>query len=418
MIIPAPLVEAVERNECIAFVGAGFSAAARLPPWKELLRRVAREASPMIRQHVETQLDRSSRAHELDEAAQVLERDLGRRRFFEAVQHEMRSSGNERMERRKDLLRNIPFRAILTTNFDELLQGVQPGPEAYSAILRPRLRDAWDVLMRPDRNRPVLKLHGDLGDPDSVVFTRRGYRDRLYRSPGYREFLRVVFSNYTVLFLGYSLTDAYLSELRSECLALFEDRRSEDHVVAYALIPDVSAVTIEHLRTTERIEVIPFSSDGDYAGFDEILGELQRVTSLEERLRRLLDGKRILWVDAHPENNETFAEYFSGLGHGVRIDMVADAAEGLERFTASQGYDLVITHWGKDAPGGPAAVQLLEGMRRRDLRAPVLVFAWNPPDWGERKRRVMALGAQGYYFSPGGLCRAIERVFELDTEVA
>ncbi len=40
--IPGDLIEAIRSGGCVAFVGAGFSAAGGMPQWKELLLEVAR----------------------------------------------------------------------------------------------------------------------------------------------------------------------------------------------------------------------------------------------------------------------------------------------------------------------------------------------------------------------------------------
>mgnify|MGYP002388440496 CR=1 FL=1 len=83
---------------------------------------------------------------------------------------------------------------------------------------------------------PVVKLHGDLlAEPPDVVLTRRDYRQRLYGSPAYTTFLKSLFATSTVLYLGFSFTDAYLNELRSEILALV-DYRTGDRPLAYAVV--------------------------------------------------------------------------------------------------------------------------------------------------------------------------------------
>ncbi len=59
-------------------------------------------------------------------------------------------------------------------------------------------------------------LHGRLDVAQSLVLTRAQHQRRLYADPAYLTVLRSLFATSTVLFLGYSLNDAYLNELRSE----------------------------------------------------------------------------------------------------------------------------------------------------------------------------------------------------------
>jgi hypothetical protein len=96
------------------------------------------------------------------------------------------------MQLRLKHLFGIPFRAIVTTNFDPLIAGVPPDPTAYRRLLRaPRyspwreaiaraalgLRPAAPTAAAPDR--PVIQLHGTLNDEETIVFTRAQYRRRL-----------------------------------------------------------------------------------------------------------------------------------------------------------------------------------------------------------------------------------------------
>lgn len=71
-------------------------------------------------------------------------------------------------------LYGIPFRAILTTNFDPLLPGLPPGPEAYRKLLRGRRPSPWrEALARValDPGPPG----GERADGDAVVIHTAGW---------------------------------------------------------------------------------------------------------------------------------------------------------------------------------------------------------------------------------------------------
>ena len=83
--IPEGLVNEIHDGNCVAFVGAGFSAAV-IPPWGKLLNDLASH-SPIesdIAQHVGALVLKGS-AHAFDEAAQVLEDHLGRATFLDEL---------------------------------------------------------------------------------------------------------------------------------------------------------------------------------------------------------------------------------------------------------------------------------------------------------------------------------------------
>ena len=97
---------------------------------------------------------------------------------------------------------------------------------------------------------------------------------------------------------------------------------------------------------------------------------------------------------------------------GVASDLVEYTLDQL----ATGRYHLVITHWGglaKDASGKlrPTAVQLLEGIRKRDIEVPVIIFA--SPKYGQDNRsKALSLGAFEYTWDFEDLFEAIQRLFK------
>lgn len=421
--IPKSLLETIRSGDCIAFVGAGFSGAAGLPSWSGLLTELADrpEVSPKHRAHVRALVDLKT-AHAYDEAAQAIEDTLTRPVFARELAARLQRPEilPEPMQRRLRWLQGIPFRAIVTVNFDGLLSGRTPSATGYRGVLLPEARNPWwkGFFNRATASVPVLKLHGDVGSPETIVITRRDYRRLLYASPGYQVFVRALLANHPVLYLGFSFTDAYINEIRSEILALVG--YDGQGPVAHAIVNDVPELTREHYLRHEGVRMLTYDTKKgqDFSGFDEILREIHDETNPISHFGKLLRQKRLLWVDPNPGNNEHIARFFA-LSKEVaavartpfHIHTVATADEGLQALAAaaagSSPFDLVISHWG--GARAPTAVRLLEGMRRQDLRSPVLIFS-SQHHAETRKTEALALGAQGYYFSNDGLLRGIERV--------
>ena len=436
-VVPPALLDEIHAGNCVAFVGAGFSAAARLPTWGKLLEQVADRAdvARATRRHVADRVEKGS-AYALDEAAQVLEDDLGRERFLAQLQALLgQPPMTETMARRVAWLWGTPFRSILTTNFDGVLHGATPDHDAYRNALRPASYRWWEPRYWGEAQGAfTLKLHGDLAqrarEEDTIVLTRRDYRRRLYEDPAYETFLRAVMATTTVLYMGFSFEDAYLNELRSEILALLGQRR-ESTPVAYAIVNDIPTDTRRHFRQHEGIEILSYDTQGgqDFSGFDAYLQTIHDATNPLLRFARYLEHKRILWVDPHPENNALAFEHLAEAARvsgreGTALVTVATADEGLAELEAPRGgapFDLVITHWGEGAARDdagrrtPAAVRLLSGIRTRDLRCPVVIFA-AAEGAEQRKPIALGLGAQAYCFSFEGLYRTLERVLALGEE--
>ena len=306
--VPQPLVDAVLAGRCVAFVGAGFSATV-VPTWERLLESVAERedlSAPDRAAMRELFVAGGQLANEA--AAQFLVERMGAERFqsrlIDLVAHPIES---ERQQHRVDHLLGVPFRGVLTTNFDGVLDGVVPGRDAYRQILRPEGGSGWYQDRYWHGTGPtVVKLHGDaVSDPESIVLTRRDYRDRLYGKSAYVTFLRAVFATNTMLFLGCSFNDPYLNELRSEILALLE-QRDVDQPLAYAVIPDQPGARVAFFRQHEGMQLLTYDTADhpDHAPFDGFLERLYGKTSPLFHLGRLLGGRKILWLDPYPDSTE------------------------------------------------------------------------------------------------------------------
>jgi hypothetical protein len=436
--IPPELVREINAGNCVAFVGAGFSAAANLPSWAQLLARLATEAgNEEVVAHVQACIQRGS-AHAFDEAAQVLDDCLERPRLLACIKrHLSPSAPGKQMEQRLQWMRGIPFRAILTTNFDTLLPGESPGPVAYREVLRPHEYRWWEPRFweaDPDHwGASTVKLHGDLSDDrsDTLVFTRRDYRRRLYSDAAYATFLRAVMSTTTVLYLGFSFEDAYLNELRSEVLALLGHEETSQPV-AYAVLNDVPGPSRSHFEHHEGVRVLGYDSKNrtDFSGFDEYLRGIYEATNPVLRFGHHLSERRILWLDPHPENNREAHEFLRMAAEQSRrapaalvLRPAVDQALAELRTGHTQGssFDLVITHWGdgqaRDESGRPVPVaeRLLSEMRRQDLRCPVIVFAAET-DAQQRRQKALRLGAYDYCFTFQTLFRRMDELFSSAAE--
>lgn len=92
----------------------------------------------------------------------------------------------------------------------------------------------------------------------------------------------------------------------------------------------------------------------------------------------------------------------------------ADTAdEAIHRIKNSpKRYDLIITHYGYQENGPPAAVSILRALRKdvdEEKSCPVIVFSL-PIDIDKRKQEVIRLGAQNYCVTYKSLLQSIERL--------
>lgn len=436
--VPEDLARAIREGRCVAFVGAGFSQPL-LPSWHELLKELAQRVED---EELGAWLDRKRLSHrDYEGIAQTIHTALGdsfERRLCHAMDPErrdrrgdpMHARATEIVSARRRWLSRIPFHSILTTNFDTLIQGKTPSTETFAEVIGAPRRPWWSHLAWAQRrgggldrswHAPVVKLHGDLGakrGERKLVFTTRGYRHLVHEVPGYRSFLRTLFATHSVLYMGFSFSDAYINELRSEILSWIGRGRRSHRLTDYAILDNVPDRVAEHLRDNEGLECLRFETgvNSDFSGFDRWLEAIYHRTCPEEILRARIRGKRILWFDPAPKNNLFGHEVLlgsTGKGGADAVTPVTTVASALSELESERPYDLIISHFGYRPGGAPNVQRLIEGMRERPLRmqAPVLVFS-EPEHRHLNRPLALRLGVFDYVSDWPSLFEAIERIFE------
>lgn len=183
------LMTAIKDGNCVAFVGAGFSAAAGLPQWQELITELAKPGDlysvskerAMVNSLLGPDAKPSSKDFEM--AAQLLFDALGEEEFYRRLSQQLKDKNpKDAMTLRLKHLRGIPFRAIVTTNFDPLIQGAAPSAGAYRKLLRPRRPPSpW----REAVTRIALgqdPLHYTANYDDSIVVQLHGHLKSVLRN--------------------------------------------------------------------------------------------------------------------------------------------------------------------------------------------------------------------------------------------
>jgi hypothetical protein len=188
------------------------------------------------------------------------------------------------------ILPRIPFRAVLTTNYDALIEG------AYSIENGGSLPPVWtqeDLLFRPSPLRGtaffVFKIHGHLDRPNSVVLGSRDYQDLLFRTPGYRQFLETLFATHTVLFVGFGGADPNLDGVFDRLAAIYS-RTLDRHFI---LLPANRLNTTEKRRLAldRRLEVIEYDADPTHSQVGAFLREL----AFQVERGPTAQAQRIVW---------------------------------------------------------------------------------------------------------------------------
>lgn len=290
------LLESMQAGDCVAFVGAGFSAPVGMPLWRPLLTtlhaklassREALQSQPLLKYALQCLKD-----GELARAASALRRadlsaviDTQLRDLFDAKQHftERKTDvAKKEMTRRLKSLLGLPWAGIITTNYDTIiLDAIQAHPHGWRNICERPSENLGRALKSSDRPF-FIHLHGNTRK-GHMILTEEDY-DAIYHtfSP-VDSFLRALLLRYTVVFIGTSVEDRFV-QFKRELQVLFRNKESESDSPPlspeYVLLAEDDEDRAAYLRLTGGFRVLTYGNvTGKHEGLSVLMDELRRSLS-------------------------------------------------------------------------------------------------------------------------------------------
>jgi hypothetical protein len=315
------IAEYVKRGQCVVFVGAGMSASAGLPTWQRLMDQLVQAATPLATPAAEalTQVSllnhgrraasnplvrrlRRSLGADWDRALERMEREhpdwsyatravdvidavvsqtrarkeldalvararypevtsqcrqlLGAAAFHRLTRHLLTPTGV--LPSTHQQLVRIPWAAVVTTNFDDLLERAWT---SYGTGGVPRAPTGADLTqlgtLLLDRAFFILKAHGDLTRPSTLIFSAEDYQRSIHAAPAFQAVISGLLMTNAVLFLGYSLSDVNFRLLLDQQLTLFRGSVPP----RYALMSGCGPEEQELLWRTARLQVLGYPTN-------------------------------------------------------------------------------------------------------------------------------------------------------------
>jgi SIR2-like domain len=190
----------LDRQSVIPFVGAGLSKPTGFPLWGAFLDGLTVDYTALL-----LQVRAHLAAHEFEEAAQLLLDRMGSEIFAEALQNAF-GSRIKTLRGPVQLLPTLFRRGCLTTNFDYVLNRVYDASDHRfrGEFAGARLNEASRRMA--DEPHCLLRLHGEADSPQGRVLTGAEYAECYGDGGDYREILKLLIANTSLLFLGCSLS--------------------------------------------------------------------------------------------------------------------------------------------------------------------------------------------------------------------
>lgn len=196
------LVEQLEADNVVPFIGAGLSNAGGFPTWKEHLRSQGRTAG-IAPAHTEALLANG----EYETVIAEIEAGRGRDVFVQEVRDVFGKTGS--ITEATLLITDLFPDTVITTNYDRLIeQAFDTGAKNAFQVI-----NGLDALAEPDTERvSIIKLHGDIKVPGQCILSKNQY-DQAYGNGdidltrSIPKLLEYYYKNSSLLFLGCSLNN-------------------------------------------------------------------------------------------------------------------------------------------------------------------------------------------------------------------
>lgn len=279
--IPVSLKKKIDEGRCILFIGAGASMDAvdaqgnGLPHWGQLLielLELIQEMPDPDPPDVVREIQGMLQAGDFMAVSEWIEHRLGHHQF---QAHMLRRLSTARYSKVHETLAPKPFKAVMTTNYDRLIEihweiasrnpfVVVPQSPQNIAVAREALRNASDMT-------PVVRAHGSLADPSSLIFFPRTYREIMFNNEPFRLYVSTVFREFTVLFVGTSFRDPNFQSLLQWIYTITGGREGEH----YAILDERGPVFKRYMKSNFNVNFITYdASAGHHAGLLPLLAAL------------------------------------------------------------------------------------------------------------------------------------------------
>ena len=338
------LIELVASEEAVLIVGAGSSVRVGYPDWPCLLKKLEdlanecgdglkpdekiREEDPLtyaedIKSHIYDKKGNLHRYHNL------LYTSFARKTVSPDALH------------KKLVL--LPFRGILTTNYDFVLEealaatGQPAGPDTALVINEDYAAPIHEFLMAMiDTRVPrrIVHLHGRYDVPDSIILSRKDYQSAYEGTSNlnlpnenqkqrrsswklHRKLLWAILATRRVVFAGFSMRDPYLNEMLDVVSNDLWRWDKSTHYAIMGLSPCKSEISkATQLKSDFGIDTVFYEDfDNSHQGLDGIVTEIAERCNVEEQ-------PAIEITEAQPARDEEALNWLEQMNQRVerRID--------------------------------------------------------------------------------------------------
>lgn len=186
------LLQALQENRLVPFIGSGFSKEFNFPDWKELAEPIAKELDFPLEDNTDYSVvfqyykDKCKNRNKLN--------NIIADKFYDFPSD----------KENHILLAELPVSEIWTTNYDKTIENYFTKNKRKISVKK-SVADLSITLTNIDCT--LYKMHGDLCNPNDCVITKDDYERYFDTHEPFVNILKHTLIEKTVLFIGYSLND-------------------------------------------------------------------------------------------------------------------------------------------------------------------------------------------------------------------
>ncbi|MFM5239541.1 SIR2 family protein [Aeromonas veronii] len=178
---------------------------------------------------------------------------------------------------------SLKQRIIVTTNFDLFIDNgwERVNDEATHYIKVKNGVSAECFSMFRDNENYLVKLHGSINNPETMIFSLSDYASKAHANWQYSMFMDTLLMTHTVLFVGFSMNDHVITDLLDSHAKKYPKNRPH-----YAFLADCfSERKIRVMKKHRKLFVIPYSSENNHAALPELFDNLLESILQRKKLR-------------------------------------------------------------------------------------------------------------------------------------
>lgn len=233
------LNEAIKNNRLVVFAGAGISKDSGIPLWNELVEEVKSTLNEPIKEDDSLKI------------AQMLYNEKGEKEYYDVVQNILFKNAKQ-YNPLHELILDLEPQHIITTNYDNYFENVIENKGLPFSIVSKDLD-----LPYAEHNSLLIKYHGDF-ENKNIVFKETDYLEFSQNNTLKETFVKSLFSNKIILFVGYNVGDVNLKLLIRDIQHILKKHHQRTYLLRHH--DEISKSEIDYFKDL-GVNVVGYSEE-------------------------------------------------------------------------------------------------------------------------------------------------------------